>query len=79
MALLLGSVAGRDLSPLLFLAYGLTAREREVGSLVLDGYGNDAVASRLGISLHTAKDHVKAIFQKTAVGGRAELSARFAL
>jgi len=33
----------------------------------------------LGISLHTAKDHVKAIFQKTAVGGRAELSARFAV
>jgi len=79
VAVLLGSVAGRELSRLLFLAHGLTAREREVASLLLDGYGNDAVAANLGISLHTAKDHVKAIFQKTAVGGRAELSARFAV
>lgn len=78
VALLLGASASRELWSLLFLAHGLTPREREVGSLLLAGCSNEEIASNLRIALYTTKDHVKAIFEKCEASGRAELSARFA-
>jgi DNA-binding CsgD family transcriptional regulator len=78
VAVLLGSTPGRELLPLLLLAHGLTARERAVGSLLLDGCSNQDIADMLSISLYTTKDHVKAIFRKCGAASRAELSARLA-
>ena len=46
----------------------LTAREREVLALLAEGLANKAIATRLGISEHTAKFHVNAILAKLGVG-----------
>ncbi len=53
----------------------LSTREREVASLLLQGCGSEAIALRLGISLHTVKDHRKQIFRKLRIGSLAELFA----
>jgi DNA-binding NarL/FixJ family response regulator len=53
----------------------LTRREREILSLLADGLGNKVIAARLGISDHTVKAHVGAIFDKLHVGTRAEAVA----
>lgn len=53
----------------------LTRREREILTLLGDGLGNKIIAARLGISDHTVKAHVGAIFDKLHVGTRAEAVA----
>ena len=50
----------------------LTAREREVLTLVADGYPNKAIARELGISEHTAKFHVGSLLAKLNAGSRTE-------
>jgi DNA-binding NarL/FixJ family response regulator len=57
---------------------GLTPREREVLSLLAEGLANKAIATRLGISEHTAKFHVNAILGKLGVESRAEAIVRAA-
>jgi DNA-binding CsgD family transcriptional regulator len=54
----------------------LTAREREVGELLLRGCSSDAIALRLGITRHTVKDHRKHIFRKLGITSLAELFSR---
>lgn len=66
-----------DLVPLLYALHGLTERERAVTELLVAGLATDAVAARLAISRHTLRDHVKAIFAKTGVGSRPELTALY--
>jgi DNA-binding NarL/FixJ family response regulator len=53
----------------------LTPREREVLTMLADGLGNKMIAARLGISDHTVKAHVGAIFDKLRVSTRAEAVA----
>jgi len=77
-ALLLGSAHASELTSLLFLAYGLTPREREVGALILRGLGNQAIASSLGLALYTVKDHVQVILEKAGVPSRASFAAKYA-
>jgi DNA-binding CsgD family transcriptional regulator len=48
----------------------LTPREIEVLQAVGEGLTNKAIARRLGISLHTVKFHVEAIFRKFGVRTR---------
>ena len=50
----------------------LSAREREVTALMAEGLANKQIAGRLGISEHTVKAHVAAIFGKLGAGTRAE-------
>jgi len=52
------------------LAFGLTARERQVAELVIAGLSNVQLAGELRIGLHTAKDHVKAVLRKTGANTR---------
>jgi PAS domain S-box-containing protein len=53
----------------------LTARERMVLRLLADGLSNKAVASRLGVSTHTVRNHVQHILEKSGTHSRAEAIA----
>ncbi|MEV0804269.1 helix-turn-helix transcriptional regulator [Kribbella sp. NPDC050281] len=64
-----------DLSSLLLRLHTLSARQREVAQLLLRGPRTEEIAAMLHISRHTLHDHVKAIFAKLGVQGRAELMA----
>jgi DNA-binding CsgD family transcriptional regulator len=65
-----------DLTPILLESYGLTEREVEVVLLLARGLATKDVAAELGISAHTVRDHIKAIFDKAGVNTRGELVAR---
>jgi DNA-binding NarL/FixJ family response regulator len=60
------------------LAESLTAREREVLSLLAEGLSNRLIAARLGISEHTAKFHVNSILGKLGASSRGEAVAQAA-
>lgn len=49
---------------------GLTPREADTLLWMCQGKSNSEIAIILGISLHTVKDHVAAIFDKAGVGNR---------
>jgi DNA-binding NarL/FixJ family response regulator len=53
----------------------LSAREREVLTLVADGMSNAAIAERLRLSDHTAKRHVANILLKLNLPTRAAAAA----
>lgn len=54
----------------------LTPREMDILSAIGDGLSNKAVARRLGISAHTVKFHLEAIFAKLDATSRAEAVAK---
>ncbi len=60
--------AGRNQAPV----EGLTPREFEVLRLVADGLHNREIADRLGVSEHTVKFHLGAIFGKLGASTRTE-------
>lgn len=63
------------LAPILTRAHGLTQREREIASLIIDGHSTAEIAEQLFLSPHTIKDHLKAIFDKVGVRSRRGLAA----
>lgn len=52
----------------------LSEREKQVVDLVADGFTNLNVATRLNISVETAKCHLYRSFQKLGVMNRVELA-----
>ena len=50
----------------------LTAREREVLTLMADGLPNKTIAQRLGVSPHTVKFHAASLFAKLGAASRTE-------
>ncbi len=54
----------------------LTAREREVLTLIARGLTNQAIAARLVLSEKTVRNHVSSIFSKLQVADRAEAIIR---
>ena len=56
----------------------LTPRERDVLALMAEGASNKAIASRLGISVHTAKFHVGSLLDKLDATGRTDAVAHAA-
>lgn len=56
----------------------LTAREREVVTLLAEGLSNKQIASRLGISPDTAKFHVGRVIDKLDATGRTSAVAHAA-
>jgi DNA-binding CsgD family transcriptional regulator len=54
----------------------LTAREREVVGLVVDGRSNDEVGAALGITTKTVEGHLRRLFDRLGVQSRTELATR---
>ena len=54
----------------------LTPREVDILAAVGEGLSNKAVARKLGISAHTVKFHMEAIFDKLDAATRAEAVAK---
>ena len=76
IAVAIEPASGDHLMTLLFAAYGLTARERQVCSEVVGGHSTSDIASHLFISSNTVQDHLKSVFAKVGVRSRGELVAR---
>ena len=55
----------------------LSGREQEIVQLIVGGLSNLEAANRLGITEATVKAHLTRIFQKLALRGRAQLTARY--
>lgn len=53
--------------------YGLTSQEARLALLIGGGATVRAAAERLGITVGTARQHLKRVFAKTDVGRQAEL------
>ena len=60
-----------------FTAWGLTPAEREVALALLKGRSHKAIAYETGRSERTVRQHAVSVYQKSGLGGRAELSAFF--
>jgi DNA-binding CsgD family transcriptional regulator len=58
-------------------AWNLTPAEREVALMLLKGYGHKQVAARTGRSERTVRQHAVSVYEKSGLGGRAELAAFF--
>jgi DNA-binding CsgD family transcriptional regulator len=76
VAVVITLASAPDLAPLIALVYRVTAREQEVLQFVARGFTTAEMAQQLGISQHTVRDHVKALFHKVGVRSRTELVAR---
>jgi len=66
----------RGAEDLIPLPEALTSREMEVFGLLSDGLGNKEIASRLNISEHTIKFHVRSILEKLGASTRTEAVSR---
>ncbi|RIK99964.1 MAG: LuxR family transcriptional regulator [Proteobacteria bacterium] len=55
----------------------LSAAEREVALLLLKGFGHKEIAALQGRSERTVRQHAVAVYRKSGLAGRAELSAFF--
>lgn len=60
-----------------FTAWGLTPAEREVALLLLKGRSHKQIAFTTGRSERTVRQHAVAVYQRSGLGGRAELAAFF--
>lgn len=60
-----------------FSAWGLTPTEREVALRLLKGHSHKRIAFDTGRSERTVRQHAAVVYQKSGLGGRAELSAFF--
>ena len=60
-----------------FDEWGLTPTESETGLLLLKGLSHKEIAQVTGRSERTVRQHAIALYRKSGLGGRAELSAYF--
>jgi len=73
----LSAPLGSDEIPAEFLSkYGITEREREIITKVMQGKSNEDIARELFISLATVKTHLYNIYKKVGIDSRYDLLAR---
>jgi DNA-binding CsgD family transcriptional regulator len=76
VAIVLERAASPAATALRLEADGVTAREREIATLIAQGLTNPEIAASLVLSPYTVQDHIKSLFEKTGVSSRQELVAR---
>jgi two-component system, NarL family, nitrate/nitrite response regulator NarL len=52
----------------------LTTRETQIAKAVAEGRGNREIATQLGITEQTVKNHLTSIFEKVGVASRLQLA-----
>jgi DNA-binding NarL/FixJ family response regulator len=78
IALTVEELAARSVAPQVNkLRERLSPREQEIVQLIVGGLSNLEAANRLGITEATVKAHLTRIFQRLAIRGRAQLTARY--
>ncbi|MET0928744.1 MAG: helix-turn-helix transcriptional regulator [Aeromicrobium sp.] len=65
-----------QIAPIIVEAYNLTPREQQITQAVAKGLSNADIAAELFVSVHTVRDHLKAVFAKLSVTSRGELVAK---
>jgi DNA-binding CsgD family transcriptional regulator len=76
VAIVLERAGGARSATVRLEAFGATAREREVATLLARGLSRAEMAEVLVLSQHTVEDHVKSLYDKLGVASRHELVAR---
>lgn len=71
-------VIGVDASDASDVLEELTAAEREVARMAVDGLSDAVIASRRGTSRSTVANQLRRVYQKLGIASRAELAARVA-
>jgi DNA-binding CsgD family transcriptional regulator len=79
MVIVIEPAGPREMAWLRAAAYGLSAREREVVSLVVRGASTRQISQTLFISEPTVQEHLSNIFDKVGVRGRGALVKRLFL
>jgi DNA-binding CsgD family transcriptional regulator len=74
VALVIQPATGSQTAAIMLDAFILTDREAQVAALVAQGLSTEEIATKLSISQHTVRDHLKAAFEKVGVRSRGELN-----
>lgn len=75
-ALVIEPAQSAEIAPIIVEAYSLTPREQEITRAIARGLDSAEIAETSHLSVHTVRDHVKAIFEKVGVSSRGELVAK---
>jgi DNA-binding NarL/FixJ family response regulator len=76
IAVTIEEASAADRLDLFSRAFGLTAREHELLSLLATGSDTRAMARQMSLSEHTVQDHLKSIFTKTGARDRVTVLSR---
>lgn len=76
VAIVIEPAKSSEIAPIIIEAYSLTPRERDVVGALARGDSTSEIATRLFLSPHTVRDHMKKVFEKVEVSSRAELVAK---
>jgi DNA-binding CsgD family transcriptional regulator len=74
-AVLVRAATRADMKAVTLAIHSLTARERQISELLVDGLDPRDVSAQLNISIHTVRGYIKAVFAKFGVSSRGELTA----
>jgi DNA-binding CsgD family transcriptional regulator len=75
-ALVIEAAQAGEIAPIIVEAHQLSKREQQITQLVARGVATAEIAATLHLSVHTVRDHVKAVFEKVGVSSRGELVAK---
>jgi hypothetical protein len=67
VAVVIEPATAAEIAPIIVAAHDLTEREQQITGLIARGAGTAEIAGEPFLSVHTVRDHVKAIFAKVGV------------